>query len=50
MDDDTYGPSFRWFAWRPVFTYDRGSGARSDRRIGVAGAQTPQGPVLSAQD
>lgn len=20
----TYGPTFRWFAWRPVFTRDRG--------------------------
>lgn len=24
MEDDTYGPTFRWFAWRPVRTSDRG--------------------------
>lgn len=24
LDDDTYGPSFRWFAYRPVWTHDRG--------------------------
>ena len=24
MSINTYGPTFRWFAWHPVWTVDRG--------------------------